>query len=82
MSFSKILIRISKFFNVSEYPVDNLMKHPENQVLLPITVDSGADNFIEIIPRKASVDYLKCYGNVEYIEKFARMKLQTISQQE
>lgn len=81
----EILIRISKFFNVSidllltldisKYPLDNLMKLPENRVVLPIIVDSEGENYIEIVPQKASMGYLKGYGDNEYIEKLARMKL-------
>jgi len=81
----EILIRISKFFNVridllltldiSKHPLDNLMKLPENRVLLPITVDSEGENYIEIVPQKASMGYLKGYGDNEYIERLARMKL-------
>ncbi|MBW8523528.1 LexA family transcriptional regulator [Chryseobacterium chendengshani] len=81
----EILIRISKFFNVSidllltldisKYPVDNMMKLPENRVVLPIIVDSDGENYIEIVPQKASMGYLKGYSDNEYIEKLARMKL-------
>ena len=81
----EILIRISKFFNVSidllltldisKYPVDNMMKLPENRVVLPITVDSEGENYVEIVPQKASMGYLKGYSDNEYIEKLARMKL-------
>jgi transcriptional regulator with XRE-family HTH domain len=81
----EILIRISKFFNVSidllltldisKYPVDNMMKLPENRIVLPIVVDSEGENYIEIVPQKASMGYLKGYSDNEYIEKLARMKL-------
>ena len=81
----EILIRISKFFNVSidllltldisKYPVDNMMKLPENRVVLPIIVDSEGENYIEIVPQKASMGYLQGYSDNEYIEKLARMKL-------
>ena len=81
----EILIRISKFFNVSidllltldisKYPVDNMMKLPENRVVLPIIVDPEGENYVEIVPQKASMGYLKGYSDNEYIEKLARMKL-------
>lgn len=81
----EILIRISKFFNVSidllliigacKYPVDNMMRLPENRVVLPITVDSEGKNFIEIVPKKASMGYLKSFSYADYINKLSPMKL-------
>lgn len=81
----EILIRISKFFNVSidllltlnisKYPVDNMMKLPENRTVLPITIDSEGENYIEIVPQKASMGYLKGFSDPEFIEGLQKMQL-------
>ncbi|WP_228446917.1 hypothetical protein [Chryseobacterium sp. 3008163] len=52
-----------------------MMKLPENRVVLPITVDSEGENFIEIVPQKASMGYLKGFSDADYIDKLSRMKL-------
>ena len=80
-----VLIRISNYYNVSidllvrvdirKYPVDNMMRLPENRIVLPITVDSQGENYIEIVSQKASMGYLQGFSDHEYIEKLARMKL-------
>ncbi|PZU87277.1 MAG: XRE family transcriptional regulator [Chryseobacterium sp.] len=80
----ELLLRISKYFGIGidllvsvdirKYPVEDMIKHPDNRVLIPITVDSLGNNQIEIIPQKASMGYLNGYSDPEYIES-----LQTIS---
>lgn len=80
----EILLRISKFFQVSidllvsidirKYPLDDLLKLPDNRILLPVIVDQSGNNTIEIIPEKASMGYLNGFSDPEYIES-----LQTIS---
>lgn len=80
-----VLIRISNYYNVSidllvrvdirKYPLDNMMRLPENRVVFPITVDNEGENYIEIVPQKASMGYLQGFSDHEYIEKLARMKL-------
>ena len=80
----EILLRLSKYFGVSidllvsvdirKYPLEDMLKLPDNRILVPITVDASGNNQIEIIPQKASMGYLNGYGDPEYIES-----LQTIS---
>ncbi|MCJ7934201.1 MAG: LexA family transcriptional regulator [Chryseobacterium sp.] len=81
----EILIRISKFFNISidllvsvdirKYPLDDILKLPDNRIVLPVMVDYEGNNFIEIVPQKASMGYLKGYADPEYIEGLQRMYL-------
>lgn len=80
----EILMRISRFFYVSidllvsvdlrKFRLEEMLKLPDNRILLPIKVDSRGENKIEIIPAKASMGYLKGYSDPGYIES-----LQTIS---
>ncbi|KIA83268.1 XRE family transcriptional regulator [Kaistella solincola] len=80
----EILIRVSKYYGVSidlmvgtdlrKYPLEKMMKLPDNRIILPITVDEKGENKIEIISEKAKMGYLQGYSDPEYIEK-----LQTIS---
>ncbi|WP_226064545.1 XRE family transcriptional regulator [Kaistella polysaccharea] len=80
----EILLRISKYYRItidllvaldlSKYPLEKMMKLPDNRTILPITVDEKGENKIEIIPEKAQMGYLQGYSDPEYIEK-----LQTIS---
>lgn len=81
----EILVRISRFFNVSidllltvdirKYPLDNLMNLPNNRIVLPITVDGKGENKIEIIPQKAQMGYLKGYSDPDYIESLDTISL-------
>ena len=80
----EILIRLSKYYRISidllvgldlsKYPLEKMMKLPDNRTILPITVDEKGENKIEIIPEKAQMGYLQGYSDPGYIEK-----LQTIS---
>lgn len=80
----EILLRISRFFSISidllvsvdirKYPLEEMLRLPDNRILLPVTVDASGNNQIEIIPQKASMGYLNGYSDPEYIES-----LQTIS---
>lgn len=80
-----ILLKISRFYKLSidllvtidvrKYPIDNILKLPDNRIVLPITVDSAGDNKIEIIPHKASMGYLTGYSDPEYIESLQSMSL-------
>src|SRR5690606_10538186 len=79
-----IMLKISRYYHVSidllisvdlrRIPLKEIMELPDNRILLPIQVDSGGENAIEIIPHKASMGYLGGYSDPEYIEN-----LQTIS---
>lgn len=81
----EILIRISKYFNISidllltvdvrKYPLDEMLKLPDNRIILPVVVDPHGNNYIEIVHQKASMGYLKGYSDPEYIENLPRMQL-------
>ena len=81
----EILIRISKFFQVSidllltldirKYPIDDMVNLPDNNKVLPVVVDSEGNNYIEIVPQKATMGYLNGYSDPEYIESLPRIYL-------
>lgn len=81
----EILIRISKYFNLSidllltvdirKYPLEDILKLPDNRIVLPVVVDQLGNNSIEIIPQKASMGYLSGYSDPEYIESLQRISL-------
>ncbi|MCT4327743.1 XRE family transcriptional regulator [Chryseobacterium indologenes] len=81
----EILITMSKYFNISidllltvdirKYPLDEMLKLPDNRIILPVIVDPQGNNYIEIVPQKASMGYLKGYSDPEYIENLPRMLL-------
>lgn len=81
----EILIRISKYFRVSidllvsvdirKYPLEEMLKLPDNRILLPIMVDESGNNRIEIIPQKASMGYLNGYTDPYYIESLQNISL-------
>jgi transcriptional regulator with XRE-family HTH domain len=74
-----VLIRLSKFYNVTidvmlkvdltTVSLEHLMKLDNNRILLPLKMDNeGNDNYIELIPQRASAGYLEGYADAEYIE--------------
>ncbi|WP_297984961.1 helix-turn-helix domain-containing protein [uncultured Chryseobacterium sp.] len=79
-----MLMKISKYYKISidllvsvdvrKYSLDEIIKLPDNRIVLPIKVDSYGENKIEIIPHRAQMGYLSGYSDPEYIEG-----LQTIS---
>lgn len=81
----EVLIRISKYFNISidllltleisKYPLDDILNLPSNKILLPIVVDADGHNYIEIVPQKASMGYLQGFSDPEYIENLQKMYL-------
>lgn len=81
----EILIRISKYYNISidllvtvdikKFPLDEIVNLPGNKILLPVVVDSTGNNFIEIVPQKASMGYLAGFSDPEYIESLQKMQL-------
>lgn len=80
-----ILIRLSEYFNISvdallkgdltKTDPEALMKVGKNRILFPITMDKEGNDYIEIIPAKASAGYLRGYSDPEYIESLQKMKL-------
>lgn len=81
----ELLIRISKYFNLSidllltvdirKYPLEDVLKLPDNRIVLPVVVDQLGNNSIEIVPQKASMGYLSGYSDPEYIESLQRISL-------
>ncbi|WP_294243753.1 LexA family transcriptional regulator [uncultured Chryseobacterium sp.] len=81
----EVLIRISKYFNLSidllltvdirKYPLEDILKLPDNRIVLPVVVDTLGNNSIEIVPQKASMGYLSGYSDPEYIESLQRISL-------
>lgn len=81
----EVLIKISKYFNISidllltvdirKFPVEKMINLPGNKIILPVVVDSYGNNFIEIVPQKASMGYLKGFSDPEFIESLQKMQL-------
>ncbi|GEN74842.1 hypothetical protein CHA01nite_05820 [Chryseobacterium hagamense] len=81
----EVLVKISKFFNISidllvsvdirKYPLEEILRLPDNRIVLPVVVDHLGNNSIEIVPQKASMGYLSGYSDPEYIEGLQRISL-------
>ncbi|WP_411898184.1 LexA family transcriptional regulator [Elizabethkingia occulta] len=81
----EILVKISRYYHISidlmvsidirRYPLAELLKLPDNRIVLPIAVDSIGENKIEIIPHKAKMGYLDGYNDPEYIEALQHISL-------
>ncbi len=80
-----ILLAISRYYHVStdllltvdlrKYQLQEILKLPDNRILLPIQTDAIGENKIEIVPYKASMGYLTGYADPEYIESLQTMSL-------
>ncbi|MCL1668191.1 S24 family peptidase [Elizabethkingia ursingii] len=53
---------------------------PDNKILLPVVVDPEGNKYIEIVPQKASMGYLKGFSDPEYIENLPRIQLPFLGQ--
>ncbi|SHF80575.1 Peptidase S24-like [Chryseobacterium vrystaatense] len=81
----ELLVKMSKYFHVSidllvsvdirKYPMEEMLKLPDNRIVLPVAVDNLGNDTIEIIPQKASMGYLEGYSDVGYIESLQRIAL-------
>lgn len=81
----EILVKISRFFHVSidllvsidlkKYSLTEILKLPDNRIVLPIRVNKFGENRIEIIPHKAKMGYLSGYSDPEYIESLQHISL-------
>ncbi|REC61819.1 XRE family transcriptional regulator [Chryseobacterium pennae] len=81
----EILLKIARYYRVSmdllvtidlrKYNLDEILKLPDNRILLPIKTDSKGENKIEIVPYKASMGYLMGYSDPEYIDELQTMSL-------
>lgn len=80
-----ILLKISRYYKVSvdllisidlrKYKLEELLKLPDNRILLPIKTDSLGENKIEIVPYKAQMGYLNGYSDPQYIDTLQTMSL-------
>ncbi|WP_326983631.1 LexA family transcriptional regulator [Chryseobacterium sp. MYb264] len=80
-----VMVRMSKHFHVSidlllsvditKYPLEDMLKLPDNRIVLPVVVDHAGNETIEIVPQKASMGYLSGYSDPGYIESLQRISL-------
>jgi len=85
----ELLKKISNYYHVSidllvsvdlrKVAIDDLLKLDDNRILLPITVDSQGENFIEIVPHKARAGYMSGYADPEFIENLQQISLPFLS---
>lgn len=61
--------------DVRKYPLEEMMKLPNNKMLLPVVVDQDRNNLLEIVQQKASMGYLNGYNDPDYIESLQTMTL-------
>ncbi|WP_312079512.1 helix-turn-helix domain-containing protein [Chryseobacterium sp.] len=81
----EILLRLSKYHKVSidllvgidiqKYPLDEIVKLPENRIVLPIKVDKTGENKIELVTHKAKMGYVNGYDDPEFIEGLQHISL-------
>ncbi|MGE8512813.1 MAG: XRE family transcriptional regulator [Chryseobacterium culicis] len=81
----EVLIRISNYYKISidllvtvdirKFPLEKMVNLPGNKIILPVVVDSEGNNFIEIVPQKASMGYLTGYSDPDYMESLQKMQL-------
>jgi len=80
-----MLVKIADYYHVSidallrgdfsKTDPDNLLKIGKNRFLFPILVDKKGNDYIEVIPMKASAGYLNGYADPEFIENLPIMSL-------
>jgi transcriptional regulator with XRE-family HTH domain len=80
-----MLIKIAGYYHVSidallrgdfsKSDPDNLLKIGKNRFLFPIMVDKKGNDYIEVVPLKASAGYLNGYADPEFIENLPTMTL-------
>lgn len=80
-----LLVHISDYFHVSidallrgdftKTDPENLLKIGKNRFLFPILIDKHGNDYIEVVPIRASAGYLNGYADPEYIEKLPVMNL-------
>ncbi|TDE52747.1 XRE family transcriptional regulator [Flavobacterium sp. GT3P67] len=81
----EILKKIAHYYHISidlllsvdvrKIPTDDLLKLENNRLVLPITVDTDGENFIEIVTQKVKAGYLNGYADPEYIESLQHISL-------
>jgi len=81
----EILKKIAHYYHISidlllsvdvrKIPLDDLLKLENNRLVLPITVDTDGNNFIEVVTQKVKAGYLNGYADPEYIESLQQISL-------
>nr|WP_315166248.1 LexA family transcriptional regulator [uncultured Flavobacterium sp.] len=81
----EILKKIAHYYHISidlllsvdvrKIPVDDLLQLENNRLVLPITVDTKGENFIEVVTQKVKAGYLNGYADSEYIENLQQISL-------
>lgn len=80
-----ILKRIAHYYHISidlllsvdirKIPSENLLELENNRMLLPIKIDDGGENLIEVVSQKVKAGYLNGYADPEYIEALDHVSL-------
>jgi transcriptional regulator with XRE-family HTH domain len=80
-----MLVQLSDYYHVSidallrgdfsKTDPDNLMKVGKNRFLFPILVDKKGNEYVEVVPLRASAGYLNGFADPEYVEKLPVMSL-------
>jgi transcriptional regulator with XRE-family HTH domain len=80
-----MLVKIANYYQVSidallrgdfsKTDPDNLLKIGKNRFLFPILVDRKGNDYIEVVPLRASAGYLNGYADPEFIENLPVMTL-------
>lgn len=81
----EILVSVSRYYKVSidllltvdlkKYSIDDILRLPDNRIVLPIKVGKSGENKIEIVPHKGKMGYLTGYNDPDYIEGLQYMSL-------
>src|ERR1700739_5022574 len=81
----EMLVKISDYYHISidallrgdfsKTDPDNLLKVGKNRFLFPILVDRKGNDYIEVVPLRASAGYLNGYADPEFIENLPIMTL-------
>lgn len=80
-----LLLKISKYYKISidlmltvdvrKYSLEEIIKLPDNRIVLPVMMDAAHQNQIEIIPHRGSMGYLEGYMDPGYIEELQSISL-------
>lgn len=82
---AETLLTISRYYYISiellltvdlrKISIENLLRLEDNRIVLPIVVDHGGNNLIEIVPHKAQAGYLTGYADAEFMESLPQITL-------
>jgi transcriptional regulator with XRE-family HTH domain len=81
----EMLLRLSDYYHVSvdallrgdfsKTDPENIMKVGKNRFLFPILVDKRGNEYVEVVPLRASAGYLNGFADPEFVEKLPVMSL-------